>query len=113
MWLIFRAVILGASALLASPMTLASVESDRQAVAALDREYQAAVKRNDAAAMDRIMHDDFVLILGSGKTFTRDDLVEAAVSGAYTYEQQDEIDGTQVVRVWGDTAVVSALLWGT
>jgi hypothetical protein len=43
--------------------------------------------------------------------FTRDDLLEAAVSGAYTYEQQDEIDGTQVVRVWGHTAVVTALLW--
>jgi ketosteroid isomerase-like protein len=92
-------------------MTLASVESDRQAVGALDREYQAAVKRNDAAAMDRILHDDFVLILGSGRMFTRDDLLEAAVSGAYTYEQQDEIDGTQVVRVWGDTAVATALLW--
>ena len=110
MWLIYRAVILAASALLASPMTLASVESDRQAVASLDREYQAAVKRNDAAAMDRILHDDFVLIVGSGITFTRDDLLEAAVSGAYTYEQQDEIDGTQVVRVWGDTAVATALL---
>jgi ketosteroid isomerase-like protein len=111
MWLIYRAVILAASALLASPMTLASVDSDRQAVAALDREYQAAVKRNDAAAMDRILHDDFFLIVGSGKTFTRDELLESAVSGAYIYERQDEIDGTQVVRVWGDTAVATALLW--
>lgn len=111
MWSIRRCVVLAASALLTSPVTLASVEGDKQAVAALDTEYQAAVKRNDAATMDRIMHDDFLLILGSGKMFTRDDLLEAAVSGAYTYEQQDEIDGTQVVRVWGDTAVVTALLW--
>jgi ketosteroid isomerase-like protein len=111
MWSIRRCVVLAASALLTSPVTLASVEGDKQAVAALDTEYQAAVKRNDAATMDRIMHDDFLLILGSGKMFTRDDLLEAAVSGAYTYEQQDEIDGTQVVRVWGHTAVVTALLW--
>jgi ketosteroid isomerase-like protein len=111
MWSIRRTVVLAASALLAAPVTLASVESDRQAVAALDREYQAAVKRNDAATMDRIMHDDFILILGSGKTFIRDDLLDAATGGSYTYEQQDEIDGTQVVRVWGDTAVVTALLW--
>jgi ketosteroid isomerase-like protein len=111
MWSIRRTVVLAASALLAAPVTLASVESDRQAVAALDREYQAAVKRNDAATMDRIMHDDFILILGSGKTFTRDDLLDAATGGSYTYERQDEIDGTQVVRVWGDTAVVTALLW--
>lgn len=106
-----RWVVFAASALLASPGALASVESDRQAVAVADREYQAAVKRNDAATLDRIMHDDFVLILGSGKTFTRDQLLASAVSGAYTYEQQDEIDGTQIVRVWGDTAVVTALLW--
>jgi len=111
MWSIRRAVVMTASALLTSPVTLASVESDRHAVAALDTEYQAAVKRNDAATMDRIMHHDFVLILGSGKTFTRDQLLESAASGAYRYERQDEIDGTQVVRVWGDTAIVTALLW--
>ena len=28
-----------------------------------------------------------------------------------TYERQDEEPGTQKVRVWGDTAVVTALLW--
>jgi hypothetical protein len=33
---------------------------DAATVAALDTEYQAAVKRNDAATMDRILADDFV-----------------------------------------------------
>ena len=28
-----------------------------------------------------------------------------------TYERQEEMPGTQTVRVWGDTAVVTALLW--
>ena len=37
-----------------------AVESDRAAVAALDTEYQAAVARNDAATMSRILADDFV-----------------------------------------------------
>jgi ketosteroid isomerase-like protein len=107
-----RKVILAtAGVLLATQVTLASVESDRAAVATLDTEYQAAVKRNDTAVMDRIMHDDFVLILGSGRTLTRDDLLSEAASGRYVYEQQDELDGTQEVRVWGDTAVVTALLW--
>jgi ketosteroid isomerase-like protein len=88
-----------------------SVELDQRTVAALDLEYQAAVKRNDAAVMDRIMHQDFVLILGSGKTVSRDELLQAAIDVAYAYERQDEIDATQTVRVWGDTAVVTALLW--
>jgi ketosteroid isomerase-like protein len=108
---ICRRVLATASFLLATQATLASVEGDRQTVAALDIEFQAAVKRNDVAGMDRIMHDDFVLILGSGKTFTRDDLLAEAASGTNVYVQQDEIDGTQEVRVWGDTAVVTALLW--
>jgi ketosteroid isomerase-like protein len=87
------------------------VEADRRAVAALDTEFQAAVKRNDADAMARILHDDMVLVVGSGKTFTRAEQLEEARSRAITYERQEEDPGTQVVRVWGDTAVVTARLW--
>lgn len=89
----------------------ASPEDDRQLVAALDTQYQEAVKRNDAETMGRILADDFVLVLGTGKTYTRDDLLETARSRKIVYEQQDEDPGTQVVRVWNDTAVVTARLW--
>jgi hypothetical protein len=44
-----------------------SVE-DEKAVAALDTEYQAAVKNNDVVTIDRILADDFVLVTGLGKT---------------------------------------------
>jgi hypothetical protein len=36
-------------------------------IAALDTEYQAAVKNNDAVTMDRILADDFILVTGRGK----------------------------------------------
>ena len=78
-------------------------------VAGLDTEYQAAVKANDAATMDRILADDFVLVLGNGKTFTKADLLESAREKTAIYEHQEELE--QKVRVWGDTAVVTALLW--
>lgn len=84
---------------------------DRATVATLDIAYQAAVKRNDAEAMDRILHEDFALVGGNGRVVTRQDILDGARSHAYVYEQQDEIAGTQAVRVWGDTAVVTALLW--
>lgn len=103
--------ILGAAAIaitLAARLDASSAE-DQKIVAALDTEYQAAVKRNDAATMDRILADDFVLITGQGKTFTKADLLAEARSGDYVYERQDELE--QTVRVWGDTAVVTALLW--
>jgi ketosteroid isomerase-like protein len=89
----------------------ASPEEDRKAVAALDTEYQAAVKRNDAATMERILHEDMLLVLGDGRTVTRTDIVKAAIEKRIDYERQDEDPGTQVVRVWGDTAVVTARLW--
>jgi uncharacterized protein (TIGR02246 family) len=89
----------------------ASSEEDAKAVAALDTKYQAAVKSNDAATMDQILADDFVLVNGRGKVSSKADLIESARKKEVTYERQDEELGTQKVRVWGDTAVVTALLW--
>jgi ketosteroid isomerase-like protein len=86
-------------------------EADRRAVAALDTEFQAAVKANDAETMARILHDDMVLVLGDGRTLTRGEQLDEARSREITYERQEEDAGTQVVRVWGDTAVVTARLW--
>lgn len=85
--------------------------ADRAAVAALDTEYQAAVERNDAQTMGRILADDFVLVVGSGKVYSRADLLESAQREDASYERQVEDAGTQTVRVWGDTAVVTARLW--
>ncbi|MFC5571385.1 nuclear transport factor 2 family protein [Lysobacter yangpyeongensis] len=82
---------------------------DRATVAALDRAYQAAVKANDAPAMARILADDFVLVLGNGTTYGKEDLLREAREHNRQYEQQDEL--AQTVRVWRDTAVVTARLW--
>ena len=97
---------------LASTIKLnASPEEDAKTVAALDTKYQAAVKANDAATMDQILADDFVLVIGRGAVFSKSDLLNSARKQEVTYERQDEEPGTQKVRVWGDTAVVTALLW--
>ena len=90
----------------------ASATADQAKISALDIEYQAAVKRGDVATMDRILHPDFILVRGDGRTVSRDEILDGARSGDYVYEQQDELPGTQTVRLWGkDTAVVTALLW--
>jgi uncharacterized protein (TIGR02246 family) len=89
----------------------ASPEDDAKAVAALDTKYQAAVKTNDATTMNQILADDFVLVTGRGSVFSKADLLDSARKKEATYERQDEEPGTQKVRVWGDTAVVTALLW--
>jgi hypothetical protein len=71
--------------------------ADDQNVAALDSRYQAAVKENDAATMDLILADDFVLVTVSGKTYGKSDLLAEARSGRAHYELQDDTD--QTVRV--------------
>jgi ketosteroid isomerase-like protein len=89
----------------------ASSEEDIKTVAALDTKYQAAVKANDPATMDQILADEFILVNGRGKVSNKADLIESARKKEVTYERQDEEPGSQKVRVWGDTAVVTALLW--
>src|SRR3954470_2427543 len=83
--------------------------ADKKTVAALDTEYQAAVKANDVANMDRLLADDFILVIGNGKTFNKADLLKSARDKDTVFEHQE--DTQQTVRVWGDTAVVTALLW--
>lgn len=87
----------------------AAAADDRATVAALDTAYQAAVKNNDAAAMDKILADDFVLVTGNGKTFKKADLIKDARTADNRFEHQE--DSQQTVRVWSDTAAVTALLW--
>ncbi len=92
--------------------TDAGESPDARAVAEIDTIYQAAVEKNDWRTMDGILHDDFTLVLGSGRVVSRAELVESARTPPRTYEKQVEMPGTQTVRMFGkDTAVVTALLW--
>ena len=86
-----------------------AAEDDANTVAALDIAYQAAVERNDTDAMAKILADDFVLVTGRGKTYSKADLLDSAKDGKTVYEHQ--VADSRTVRVWGDTAVVTALLW--
>jgi ketosteroid isomerase-like protein len=88
----------------------AAPADDARIVAALDTEFQLAVKNNDAATIERIQADDMILVLGNGRTANKADHVNAAKNATRIYEGQDELPDTQTVRVWGDTAVVTALL---
>ena len=87
----------------------ARAETDAGAVADLDERYQAAVKNNDAETMAKILADDFVLVTGRGRVHGKAELLEDARKKTTLYEHQEDTDRT--VRVWGDTAVVTALLW--
>src|SRR5580700_5631725 len=78
----------------------AATTDPSQIVAQLDRDFQAAVKANDAQTMDRILDENMVLVLGNGTSSTRAELLQEARDKLYSYERQDEDPGTQTVRVW-------------
>jgi ketosteroid isomerase-like protein len=86
-------------------------QADRNAVALLDLQYQWAVERNDAAAIALIHHDNMILVLSNGTVITGKQIEQLARDKARTFERQVVVDDSRVVRVWGDTAVVTAKLW--
>jgi hypothetical protein len=92
-----RGVAVALGALLMSGLAHASPEQDCAAVAALDTEYQAAVERNDAEGMARILHPEMILVVGRGLVFAREDLLRSAREQEFVYEHQVEEEGTQTV----------------
>ena len=90
----------------AGEMNLSEIE---RVIKDLDTKYQLAVKNNDAETMKSILADDFVLVTGRGKVYTKSDLLDEARGRTTAYEHQESSE--QTVRVWGDTAVITAQLW--
>lgn len=105
-----KRVLIGALVAFATVTANADTASNRKTVSALDAEYQAAVKVGDTTTMDRILADDFVVVSGTGHAYSKADLLDMARTKRVIYEHQDESE--QTIRVWGDTAVVTAKLWG-
>jgi ketosteroid isomerase-like protein len=84
-------------------------EDDQKTLAKLDTDYQRAVEQNDTKTMARILDDDFVLVVGDGTTYTKADLLKDTAGGQTKYQHQ--VDSDRTIRVWGDTAVITAKLW--
>jgi ketosteroid isomerase-like protein len=90
-------------------VSAADRQDDRKTLTKLDADYQKAVEQNDTKTMARILADEFVLVEGDGTIATKADLLNDATSGSTKYEHQ--VDSERTIRIWGDTAVVTAKLW--
>ena len=101
--------LIGALAILGGGVASADSTADQNNVAALDTEYQLAVKNNDADTMGRILADDFVVAWGDGESHSKADLLNDARTKRVQYEHNEDTDKT--VQVWGDTAVITSKLW--
>jgi hypothetical protein len=83
----------------------------RNNIAALDTEFQAAVKRNDVAAVDRFLPDDYILVSSTGEVQTKADLVNDARAKTYIYQDaqkapafRPKLDSAAVRRLDADAA---------
>lgn len=95
-----------AGVVLVLPRVGAGPDDERKTVADLDTRYQAAVKHHDAATMDRILADDFILVTGKGVVHTKAELLAEARSPDVVYERQEDQGKSFDYRLWfSDTYV--------
>jgi uncharacterized protein (TIGR02246 family) len=87
--------------------TSGSSASEEEAVLSFEREWTEAMIGKDAAALDRILADDFTEIDPMGMTHTKEAALANAKSGDLVFESFTPRD--MKARVYGDTAVVTGL----
>ena len=73
----------------------------------LEKEFTAAIVKNDPEAIGRFVTDDWIIINADGGIIDRERFLEVIKSGALTHEMMESDDIR--VRVYGDGAVVTAL----
>lgn len=103
LWLLLS-LVLGASAVLAVPVSSETSEAAKQVLAA-EKARTAALEHADVAALARIMADDVTYIHASGKTDTKKSYLDAIRSGQLHYISWQPKN--LQVRVLGDGAVIN------
>jgi ketosteroid isomerase-like protein len=81
--------------------------SVEQQIKALHEQSRQAALKGDVSFGERYLNDDYLGIGDDGRLITKDQDLQMLKSGAIRYEAIDERDVK--VRVYGDTAIVSAL----
>jgi ketosteroid isomerase-like protein len=84
----------------------AADEATIREIVDMERQAREASLHRDADFSQRTLADDYVAITPLGQVTTKKDTVSARKSGQLRYEAIDVTD--MVVRVYGDTAVVTA-----
>jgi ketosteroid isomerase-like protein len=73
----------------------------------LEKEFTAAVVKNDPEAIGRFVTDDWIIINADGGIIDKERFLGVIKSGALTHEMMESDE--MRVRVYGDSAVVTAL----
>jgi ketosteroid isomerase-like protein len=95
-----------AATLLATTAARASEEAAR--LRTLELDLNRAIVARDAHRVSDLVSDDWILINGAAKIKTKADLLDELALPEMEFQQIDARD--VMVRVWGDTAVVTGTL---
>jgi ketosteroid isomerase-like protein len=72
-----------------------------------EKEFTDAIAKNDLEAIERFVTDDWIIINADGGIINKERFLGVIKSGTLTHEMMESDD--MRVRVYGDSAVVSAL----
>ena len=70
-----------------------------------EQDFQRAIVENNAAAIERFVADDWIIVGPDGKIVEKDRFIEVVKSGALTHETM-KLEEPRV-RVYGETAVIT------
>jgi ketosteroid isomerase-like protein len=85
---------------------------DEREIVETSRAWSRAIVANDAAAIARFVSDDWVLVDQTG-VGPRGEFLSLVESGELTHTSMRAVDGTDRVRIYGDTAVHTARVLNT
>ena len=86
--------------------------ADEREILQSSQAWSRAIVANDAAAIARFVSDDWVLVDQTG-VGSRGRFLSLVESGDLTHSSMRAVDGTERVRVYGDTAVHTARVLNT
>jgi conserved hypothetical protein len=88
--------------------TADNTKNDEQKISALLDEYNEALLKKDAAALDRIWADDLSFVNLRGQLLSKKDRIDNIKSGATTLKSADVSEKN--IRVFGNTAVATLIV---
>ena len=94
-----------AAALLATP---AAGVDDGPRLRNLERDLNGAIAARDTRRVSDLLADDWILVSGAGKMKTKADVLAEITLPELEFQENDTRD--VLVRVWGDTAVLTGTL---
>ena len=86
---------------------MSSIPHDQETLLNLEKEFEEAVVSNDAAAVGRLLADDWIIVDPDGRIIDKSRFLEVIKSGALSHEKMESEDLR--VRIYNNTAIVTAL----